>query len=175
MPSPRPQARSRQPQPRRPLGRGFTAAPAAPTRPQAAPFAAVFGLLVAVEDLWLGWLLWDADPGWGWYLLGPVALAALAVLGAVLVWRGTGLGPLPGWLLLLLACLLPLIGLLVLAGFFGLLGGGSAAASPLLLAVGPLGGLVLAAQRPVREWARAGRRAPSAPHARYRRGGEHRR
>ncbi|MGY1842914.1 hypothetical protein [Modestobacter sp. SYSU DS0875] len=135
----------------------------------------MFGLLVAVEDAWLGWLLWDADPGWGWYLLVPVALAALAVLGAVLVWRGTGLGRLPGWLVLVIACALPIVGLLLLTAFFGVLGGGSAVWTPLLLAVGPLGGLVLAAQQPVREWARAGRRAPSAPRARYRRGGEHRR
>ncbi|MGY1838530.1 MULTISPECIES: hypothetical protein [unclassified Modestobacter] len=152
--------------PRRPIGRGFTVAPAAPSRPQAAPFAAVLGLLVALEDGYLGWLLWDADPGWGWYLLAPAALAVLAVLGSVLVWRGTGLGRLPGWLVLVLACALPLVGLLLLAVFFGALGGGPAVWTPLLLAVAPLGGSVLAAQRPVREWARAGRRPPSVARAR---------
>ncbi|MQA34993.1 hypothetical protein [Modestobacter roseus] len=166
MPSPRPQTRSRQVPPRHPLGRGSRLAHTAPTRPQAAPFAAAFGLLVAVVDGYLGWLLWDADPGWGWYLLAPGALAALALLGAVLVWRGTGVGRLPGWLVLVLACLLPLVGLVLLAGFFGVLGGGSAAWTTLLLAVGPLVGLVLAAQQPVREWAGAGRRPPAVARAR---------
>jgi hypothetical protein len=51
------------PRHRRPLGRGLVVAPSAPVRPVAAPFAAVFWLLVAAEDGYLGWLLWDAEPG----------------------------------------------------------------------------------------------------------------
>jgi hypothetical protein len=145
----------------RPLGRGSTAAHTAPVRPVAAPFAAVFGLLVAAEDGYLGWLLWDADPGWGWYLLLPAVLAAGALTGAVLVVRGRSLGRLSGSAVLAVCCLLPLLGLLGLAGFFALLGGGAAVWWALLLLVGPIGGLALALQRPVRQWtrpARVGRR-----------------
>jgi hypothetical protein len=146
--------------PRRPLGRGFTVAPTAPVRPVSAPFAAVFGLLVAVEDGYLGWLLWDADPGLGWYLALPAVLVAGALAGAVLVLRGRGLGRwLSGSVLLAVFCLLPLLGLLGLAGFFALLGGGQAVWWALLLLIGPLGGLVLSLQRPVRAWTRRPRAA----------------
>jgi hypothetical protein len=151
---------------RRPLGRGFSAPSTAPLRPVAAPFAAVFGLLVAVEDGYLGWLLWHADPGWGWYLLVPGVLLAGALTGAVLVLRGRAPGRwISGSAVLAAFCLLPLLGLLGLAGFFALLGGGQAVWWAVLLVVGPLGGLVLALQRPVRQWTRplpsasSGRRA----------------
>ena len=147
--------------PRRPLGRGFAVAPAAPVRPVAAPFAAVFGVLVAAEDAYLGWLLWDAEPGWGWYLLLPAVLAAGALAGALLVFRGRSVGRwAAGWAVLALFCLLPLLGLLGLALLFGALGGGSAVWWALLLLVGPVGGLSLALQPPVREWTRpsSGRR-----------------
>jgi hypothetical protein len=130
-------------------------------RPVTAPFAAVFGLLVAAEDGYLGWLLYDADPGWGWYLLLPALLAGAAVLGALLVLRGRSLGRwLSGSAVLALACLLPLLVLLGLAAFFALLGGGQAVWWALLLLVGPVGGLTLALQRPVRAWTRPARSAP---------------
>lgn len=150
------------PRSRRPLGRGFAVAPA-PVRPVSAPFAAVFGLLVAAEDGYLGWLLWDAEPGWGWYLLLPAVLAAGALAGALLVLRGRGLGRWAGGsAVLALFCLLPLLGLLALAAVLALLGGGAAVWWSLLLLVGPVGGLSLALQRPVRQW--AGRsRAASRP------------
>jgi hypothetical protein len=141
--------------PRRPIGRGFPVPPTAPVRPVYAPFAAVFGVLVAAEDAYLGWLLWDAEPGWGWYLLLPALLAVGVLTGAFLVLRGRALG---GWIsgsaVLAVCCLLPLLGLLGLAAFFALLGGGQAAWWAVLLVVGPLGGLVLALQRPVRDWTR---------------------
>ena len=147
--------------PRRPLGRGFPVPPAAPLRPVAAPFAAVFGLLVAAEDLYLAWLLEDADPGWGWYLLLPALLAAGALAGAVLVLRGRSLGRwVSGSAVLALACVLPLLGLLGLVVLFALLGGGPAVWWALLLLVGPIGGLGLALQHPVRQWTR---RRPAAP------------
>ncbi|MGY5882140.1 hypothetical protein [Modestobacter lacusdianchii] len=152
--------------PRRPIGRGFATAPPAPVRPVQAPFAAVFGLLVAAEDAYLGWLLWDADPGWGWYLALPSVLTAAALTGAVLVHRGRALGRrVSGSAVLAVACVLPLVGLLGLALFFAALGGGQAAWWALLLLVGPVGGLVLALQRPVRQWSaarptRPGVRAP---------------
>jgi lysylphosphatidylglycerol synthetase-like protein (DUF2156 family) len=135
-------------------------APTAPVRPVSAPFAAVFGLLVAVEDGYLGWLLWDAAPGFGWYLALPAVLVAGALAGAVLVLRGRGLGRwLSGSVLLAVFCLLPLLGLFGLAGFFALLGGGQAVWWALLLLIGPLGGLVLSLQRPVRAWTRRPRAA----------------
>jgi hypothetical protein len=141
--------------PRRPIGRGFPVPSTAPVRPVSAPFAAVFGVLVAAEDAYLGWLLWDAEPGWGWYLLLPALLAVGVLTGAFLVLRGRALG---GWIsgsaVLAVCCLLPLLGLLGLAAFFALLGGGQAAWWAVLLVVGPLGGLVLALQRPVRDWTR---------------------
>jgi hypothetical protein len=151
----------------RPLGRGFPAPSTAPVRPVAAPFAAVFGLLVAVEDGYLGWLLWDADPGWGWYLLLPAVLLVGALGGAALVLRGRPLGRwASGSAVLAVFCLLPLIGLIGLAGFFALLGGGQAVWWALLLLVGPLGGLVLGLQRPVRQWTRRRRAASSGRRAR---------
>jgi lysylphosphatidylglycerol synthetase-like protein (DUF2156 family) len=150
----------------RSLGRGFRVTPSAPVRPVAAPFAAVFGLLVAAEDGYLGWLLWDADPSWGWYLLLPAVLLAGALTGAVLVLRGRGLGRrVSGAAVLAVFCLLPFVGLLGLSAFFALLGGGQAVWWALLLLVGPLGGLVLGLQRPVRVWSgsrRAGRVRRSA-------------
>jgi hypothetical protein len=149
------------PRPRRPIGRGFAVAPAAPVRPVAAPFAAVFGLLVAAEDGYLGWLLWNTDPGWGWYLLLPAVLAVGAVAGAGLVLRGRPLGRrVSGSAVLAVFCVLPLLGLLGLSVLFAALGGGSAAWWVLLLLVGPIGGLALGLQRPVRNWTRpaAGRR-----------------
>jgi hypothetical protein len=140
--------------PRR-LGRGFPAPSTPPVRPVAAPFAAVFGLLVAVEDGYLGWLLEDTDPGWGWYLVLPAVLPVGALAGAVLVLRGRPAGRwVSGSAVLAVSCLLPLLGLIGLAGFFALLGGGQAAVWALLLLIGPIGGLSLALQRPVRQWTR---------------------
>jgi hypothetical protein len=134
----------------------------APARPVAAPFAAVFGVLVAAEDAYLGWLLWDADPGFGWYLALPAVLLAGALAGAVLVLRGRGVARwLSGSTVLAVFCLLPLVGLIGLVGFFALLGGGQAVWWALLLLVGPLGGLVLGLQRPVRAWTRSPRAASS--------------
>ncbi|MCU1606896.1 MAG: rane protein of unknown function [Modestobacter sp.] len=139
------------PAPRRPLGRGFTTAPAVPERPLPAPFAALFGLLVAAEDLYLTWLLWVPERRWEWYLAVPVLLAGWAVAGAVLVFRGRGRGA----LVLAGAAVLPLAGILVLTVVLGLLGGGTAMWSSLLLLVGPVGCLALTLRRPVREWTRS--------------------
>jgi hypothetical protein len=133
-----------------------------PERPLLAPIAALFGLLVAAEDLYLTWLLWEPDPRWAWYLAVPVLLAGWAAAGAVLVFRGRGRGA----LVLAGAAVLPLVGILVLTVVFGLLGGGTAMWSSLLLLVGPVGCLALSLRRPVREWTRA------AGSARRGRGGE---
>ncbi|MFD2092294.1 hypothetical protein ACFSHS_12000, partial [Blastococcus deserti] len=124
-----------------------------PERPLAVPFAAFFGLLVAAEDVYLAWLLWTPETGWDWFMGGPLLLAVLAVAGAALVLTGRA----RGWLVLAVAALLPLIGLLVLAGFFAVLGGTQEVWSTLLLVVGPLTCLGLALRGPVREWTRARR------------------
>jgi hypothetical protein len=148
-----PSARARaaaRPAPRRPLGRGFAATPAQPARPLLVPFAALLGLLVAAEDLYLAWLLWQPDPGWNWYLAVPVLLAGWAVAGVVLVVRGRGRGA----VVLAAAAVPPLLGLLGLAVFFALLSGGGATWSAVLLLVGPVGCLALSLRRSVREWTR---------------------
>jgi hypothetical protein len=112
-------------------------------RPLLVPFAAVFGVLVAVEDAYFVWLL-----DFGWYLVVPLVLAVAAAAGAVLVWQGRR----GGWPLLAVAAALPLLGLLALAVVFGFVGGGSAFWSAVLLLVGPAGCLALTLQGPVRAW-----------------------
>jgi hypothetical protein len=141
--------------------------PSSPGRPLTAPFAAVFGLLVAAEDLYLGWLLWDGLPaGWGRYLAVSAGLALLAVVGAALVWVGRA----RGWLVLTVAAVLPLLLLLGVAALFGALGDDSSVGWALLLLVGPLGCLTLAVRRPIREWTLPGRATPRPqPPARTRR------
>ncbi|GAB3193386.1 hypothetical protein GCM10027261_08410 [Geodermatophilus arenarius] len=133
------------------------APPPAAGRPLTAPFAAAFGLLVAAEDLYLGWLLWDGlPPRWGWYLAASAVLALPAVAGAALVWAGRG----RGWLVLAVAAVLPLLLLLGVALLFGALGDGSSVGWALALLVGPAGCLALTVRRPIREWTRPGRATP---------------
>ena len=132
----------------RPAPRG-TNLPAAPReRPAAVPFAVVFGCLLAVEVLYLGYLLWEPDPSVDPFLVVPLLLAAAVVLGSVLVLRGQRWG----WAVLAVAAVLPLVALLVLVFLLGALGGGAQLWAGLLLLVGPLTTLVLALRRPVREW-----------------------
>jgi hypothetical protein len=127
-------------------------------RPMLVPFAAVFGLLVAVEDGYLAWLL-----SFGWYLAVPVVLAVGAVAGAALVWQGRP----RGWVVLTVAAVLPLLALIALAVLFAVLGGGSALWSSLLLLAGPVGCLALTLRRPVRAWCapRRGTRSPGGRRA----------
>jgi len=144
----------------RPAPRPVDAPPA--ERPLVVPFAAFFGLLVAAEDVYLAWLMWTPEVGWDWFMVGPLLLAVLAIVGSALVFAGRP----RGWVVLAVAAALPLGGLVVLGGFFAVLGGGRALWSALLLAVGPLGCLLLTVRRPVREWTRArrppgGRRKPA--------------
>ncbi|MGY1746177.1 hypothetical protein [Blastococcus sp. SYSU D00695] len=141
-----------------PLARSATRVAAPSGRPQTVPFAVVFAGLVALEELYLGWLLWEPDPGLHWYVLAALALAAWCVAGAVLVWRGRP----RAWLVLAAASTLPLLLLLGLAVLFGALGGGQALWWALLMLAGPVGCLLLATGRPVREWT-AARPAPSRP------------
>jgi peptidoglycan/LPS O-acetylase OafA/YrhL len=122
-------------------------------RPRIVPFAVVFAVLVAAEDLYLARLLWTPEGGWDRFVLGPVALAAMALVGAALVFLGRG----RGWLVLAVAAVLPLLGLMVVTVLFAADGGGRAMWSALLLCVGPMTCLVLALRRPVREWSGHGR------------------
>jgi O-antigen/teichoic acid export membrane protein len=132
---------------RRPLGRGF-APPAVVRRPQEAPFAAVLGLVVAGEYGYLGWLLWDPGSAPDWFVLVPLALAAVAVAGAVLLVLGRG----RAWLVLTVVSVVLLLALLGLVVIFGALGGGAALWQAMLLLIGPIGCLALTLRRPVREW-----------------------
>ncbi|NEK58534.1 hypothetical protein GCU56_11705 [Geodermatophilus sabuli] len=157
-PARRPPAPRRSPRPaaRPPAGRGPLPAPQG--RPELVPFAAAFGLLVAAEDLYLGYLLWEPDRRWHWYVGIPVLLAAWAVAGAVLVQRGAR----RAWPVLAAAAVPPLLALAGLVLLFAALGDGRAAGWAALLLAGPVGCLVLATRRPVREWTRPGRAARPA-------------
>jgi hypothetical protein len=149
--------RSPRPAPRPPAARTAAA------RPLLAPFAAVFGVLVAAEDIYLAYLLWEPDRGWYWYVFVPVLLAVWAVAGAAMVWLGRG----RGWLVLSAAAVLPLLAMVGLVVLFGVLGGGQAMWWAVLLLVGPIGCLALTLRRPIREWTRPAR-ATSPPDQRRR-------
>jgi hypothetical protein len=127
--------------------------PAPPAeRPVLAPFTAVFAVLVAAEYLWLAWLLRAPEVPPVWYAV-PVVLAAVTLAGAVLV----VLGRARAWVLLAVVSIVLALGLLATAVLFGALGLGAVVWQALLLLVGPLGCLVLATRRPVREWTRPAR------------------
>ncbi|TFV87576.1 hypothetical protein [Blastococcus sp. CT_GayMR16] len=141
----------------RPAPRGANAVTGPPERPQAVPFAVVFGFLQAIEVLYLGWLVWEPEPAVDRLLVIPLVLAAASVLGSVLVLQGRRWG----WAVLAVAAVATLLALSLLVFLLGALYGGTIWAAALLL-VGPVATLVLALRRPVREWcgtARA-RRSP---------------
>ena len=137
----------------RPAPRGQMGAAPPGERPLAATLAAVFGLLVAAVDGYLTWLLWTPEVGWDSYLLVPVLLGVLAVGAAAAVFLGVR----RGWLLLTVAAVLPLVGLLAVVVLFAALGGGAALWGALVLLIAPVGCLVLAVRREVRDWTRSGR------------------
>ena len=87
----------------------MNAAPGPDERPAAVRFAVVFGFLLAAEVLYLGWLLWEPDPSVDRFLVVPLLLAALAVVGSFLVLTGKRWG----WAVLAVAAVLPLVALLV--------------------------------------------------------------
>jgi O-antigen/teichoic acid export membrane protein len=119
-----------------------------------APFAAVLGVLVAAEFLYLGWLLYEPGSLLDWYVVVPALLAAVTLAGAALVVLGRG----RGWLVLTAAGVVLLLTLLALVLLFGALGGGAALWQALLLLIGPIGCLALTLRRPVRAWTTRGRR-----------------
>ena len=134
----------------RPVPRGAVGAAPPGERPLSATLAAVFGLLVAAVDGYLTWLLWTPEVGWDVTVLLPVLLAVLAVAAAAAVFLGLR----RAWLLLVVAAALPLLGLLAVLVLFAALGGGAALWGALALLVAPVGALVLAMRREVREWTR---------------------
>lgn len=118
------------------------------------PFATAFALLVAAEDGFVAWVLWGTR---AWLVVAALVLGIVAVVGAVLTFAGRG----RGWLVLVAGSVLPLLVLLTAVLLLGYLGTGSGALLVLLLAVGPVGCLVLALQRPVREWTTPARATPA--------------
>jgi peptidoglycan/LPS O-acetylase OafA/YrhL len=137
----------------RPAPRASNVVAPARERPLAVPFAVVFGFLLAVEVLYLGWLVWEPEPAFDRFLVVPLLLAIGAVLGAVLVLQGRRWG----WAVLAVAAVLALLVLAGLVLLLGALGGSGTMWAASLLLVGPLVTLVLALRRPVREWCGAGR------------------
>ena len=129
-------SRSRVPTRRSPRPAPRTGRPrAVPERPLVVPFAAVFGLLVAAEDLYLAWLLRTPETGWDAFAIVPALLAGSPPWPAPSL---VFLGRARSWLLLAVAAALPLAGLLVLVVLFAALGGGLAFWSAVLLLVGPV-------------------------------------
>jgi hypothetical protein len=145
----------------RPAPKPSSAVPASRQRPPAVTFAGVFGGLLTVEILYLGYLLWAPDPGVDRFLVVPVLLGAAVAIGSVLVVTGRR----RGWAVLAVAAVLPLVALLVLVFLLGALGGGASLWAGVLLLVGPVTTLVLALRRPVREWC-GGVRARRSPEGR---------
>ncbi len=129
--------------------------PASPPagRPVLVPFAAAFGVLVAAEYLWLAWLLRHPEVPPVSSVAVPAVLAGLALAGAALV----VLGRARAWLLLAAVSVVLALGLLGAAVLYAALGLGAVVGQALLLLVGPVGCLVLATRRPVREWTRPAR------------------
>ncbi|WP_089404930.1 hypothetical protein [Geodermatophilus saharensis] len=166
MPSSPPRRAGTRRSPRAAAAPSARALPPAPVRPLTAPFAAVFGLLVAAEDLYLARLLEEPEPGRTWVGAALAALALVALAGSALVLLGRG----RGWLVLTLATVPSVLLLLGVALLFGVLGDGGAVGWALLLLTGPVGCLVLAVRRPIREWTRPRRGIPPPATARPDRG-----
>jgi hypothetical protein len=124
----------------------------------------VFGLLMAAEVLYLGYLLWEPAPALDWYLVVPVVVAVVAVTGSLRLLQGRS----RAGMLLASTAVVVLIALLVLVLVLAAFGATAEMWSAVLLAAGPLGCLVLATRRPVREWTAPGRatRSPGGRRAR---------
>jgi hypothetical protein len=135
-------------------------------RPLAASFATVFGVLLTAEVLFFGALLVGPDVRLDrvTVVIGVLVLAGAA--GSLMVFQGLR----GGWVLLVLSAVGALAALLLMVLVLGALGATAQMWAATLLAVGPLGCLVLAPQRSVREWAgptrrpAGGRRGPARPH-----------
>ena len=120
-------------------------------RPLAVPFAAAFGALMAAEVLFLGVALLLPDFRLDRFTVVFVVLFLGAVAGSLMIVQGRR----GGWILLVVVALGGLAAVLVLVLILAALGGTGPAWAAALLTVGPLGCLVLAPQRSVRQWAGA--------------------
>ena len=126
--------------------------PSVRERPTAVPFAVVFGGLLTVEVLYLGYLLWEPDRSVDRFLVVPLLLALAVAAGSFMVLQGRRWG----WVVLAVAAVLPLVALLLLVFLLGALGGAGEMWAAVLLLVGPLATLALALRRSVRAWCGAG-------------------
>jgi hypothetical protein len=127
-------------------------------RPIAVATAAVFGALLAAEVLFLGGMIVLPDARVDRFSVVFLVLFLGAVAGSLMVVQGRR----GGWIVLLIVGLGGLATVLVLVLVLAALDATGAAWAAALFAVGPLGCLVLAPQRPVREWTRAGAARRSA-------------
>jgi hypothetical protein len=117
-------------------------------RPLAATFATAFGVLLTAEVLLFGGLMVLADPRVDRVAVVLTVLLLAGAAGSLMVARGVR----GGWVLLVLTAIGALAGLLLMVLVLAALGGTEQAWAVALLAVGPLGCLVLAPRRSVREW-----------------------
>jgi peptidoglycan/LPS O-acetylase OafA/YrhL len=142
--------------------------PSTSFRPRAASVAAAFGALLTAEMLFFGVVLVMADPRLDRSTLVIAVLVLAGAGGTLMVFQGRR----GGWMLLALAAVGALAAVLMLALVLSALGIPDQLWMPVLLAVVPLACLVLAPQRPVRQWAgldptrrpAGGRRGPARSH-----------
>jgi hypothetical protein len=137
-------------------------------RPLAASFATAFGALMTAEVLFFGSLVVVGDARLDRVTVVIAVLVVAGAVGSLMVFQGRH----GGWVLLVLAALGTLAAVLMLALVLGALGLPGQMWAAALLAVGPLGCLLLAPRRSVREWAgpdparrpAGGRRGPGRSH-----------
>jgi hypothetical protein len=117
-------------------------------RPLAVPFAAAFGALMAGEVLFLGVALLLPDFRLDRFTVVFLVLVLWAVAGSLMVLQGRR----GGWIVLVIVALGGVAAVLILVLILAALGATGSAWAAALLTVGPLGCLVLAPQRSVRQW-----------------------
>jgi hypothetical protein len=127
-------------------------------RPLVVAIAAVFGALLAAEVLFLGGMPLLSDGRLNRFTVVFLALFVGAVAGSLMVVQGRR----GGWIVLMIVAAGGLAAVLILVLVLAALDVAGVAWVAVLLSVGPLGCLVLAPQRSVREWSRAGAARRSA-------------
>jgi polyferredoxin len=127
-------------------------------RPLTVAIAAVFGALLAAEVLFLGGMPLLSDAGLNRFTVVFLVLFVGAVAGSLMVVQGRR----GGWIVLMIVASGGLAAVLILLLVLAALDVAGLAWVAVLLSVGPLSCLVLAPQRSVREWSRAGAARRSA-------------
>ena len=120
--------------------------------------AAFFGALLAAEVLFLGGVPLLSDAPLSRFTVVFLVLFVGAVAGSLMVVQGRR----GGWIVLMIVASGGLAAVLILLLVLAALDVAGVAWAAVLLSVGPLGCLVLAPQRSVREWSRAGAARRSA-------------